>query len=161
MVSYTIEQVQRMNRTAQVSQRWTSRAIVPKIVAAIAVPKASVLDYGAGPRALHTRMLRRLGLRVTAYDIGKNGSFNKALATTYDLVFASNVLNIQPSYQHVQEVLDEMTQCVRPDGILVCNLPEHPRHAPVNAAHVDRMLRQRFTYVTEVRPYVWIAKRRW
>lgn len=77
------------------------KAIVPKIVPQVAKKTDKILDFGAGTKAIHTVALRQQGYLVTAYDIGANLDpaihDPKALSRKWDVVYASNVLNVQPT----------------------------------------------------------------
>lgn len=94
----------------------------------------SYLDYGAGPEAIHTQHLLSLGFDCRAWDIGEN--FNPkihkhdALFYCYDVVMASNVLNVQPDKKHFLKVLKELHMCVRKTGRVILNYPKEPRKMP-------------------------------
>lgn len=106
------------------------KALVPRYIKENITKRYSLLDYGAGHLALHTQELRHLGYKVTAYDHGENvidGVHDpNALEKKYDIVFASNVLNVQDTLQDVRNVLDEMKQCATKQ--IIFNLPLEPRY---------------------------------
>lgn len=112
------------------------RAIVPKYILEHAPKNISILDYGAGKGAVHTLMLRQHGFtNVTAYEFGNNtieGLHDKfALDKKYDLVYASNVLNVQSSWEMLLNTLMEMYQCLNKGGTLIANYPASPRKMQV------------------------------
>lgn len=113
--------------------------------------KERLLDFGAGAAALQVRALLRLGYRVDGYDVpsspadlespspavrSRAKSYLDALEDEvlvdtledpYDVVLASNVLNVQTSLARLRETLGEIRGALRPGGVLVANLPEEPR----------------------------------
>jgi len=120
--------------------------------------KAYVLDYGAGVALPHIKLLRKLFPQhhFDAYDCGKNvtDSHVRSLQRDfYDFVFASNVLNILPHAKIVVNVLDEMLDALKGDGILVCNFSSNPRKPwhklsyRGGSAELFRMLNKRFATV--------------
>lgn len=143
--------LQIVNKTARSAGAVGKRAIVPRYVASIATPSDKILDYGAGPKAIHTEMLRNQGLDVTAWEIGKN--FVKgvhdinALKRTYDIVYASNVLNVQPSKKYIEKVVSRISKLVRPGGKFVCNYPISPRKSDVSAEELIELLIKYFRKV--------------
>ncbi len=76
-------------------------ALVPKYVASIVKRGETVLNYGAGRavdgRIPHSDMISRAGGIVTNYDFPENSTIHDlgALDRKYDIVIASNVLNVQ------------------------------------------------------------------
>ena len=62
-----------------------------------------VLDFGAGKKAVHSERLREMGFDVTAYDLSRNDF----IYPPYDFVLLSNVLNVQPTLEHVRSVLEQ------------------------------------------------------
>lgn len=113
----------------------------------LAVPGLHILDYGAGRDAVHAKKLRRKGLDVVAYDFGVNltdAHDPDALEFAYDVVIASNVLNVQSSRNMLARTLNELTEACAPGGILVCNYPSSPRYLPeVDAKGIERRLERR------------------
>ena len=107
-------------------------ALVPRYVADTARRGDTILDFGAGTYADHAAALRDQGLRVTAFDFGLNWSDKvhspRALEKKYDVVFASNVLNVQEYPVLVEELLDLLAGLVKARGRLVLNLPTDPRY---------------------------------
>jgi|TARA_X000001388_G_scaffold5635_5_gene3694 hypothetical protein len=92
---------------------------------------AEVLDFGAGPAAAHTKSLREDGYQVTAYDFGDNITDEidtDALARSYEVVVASNVLNVQEP-ELLPVTLDQLYDAVKPAGCLIWNYPTSPRYS--------------------------------
>lgn len=106
-------------------------AVVPRIVAERCSKSESILDFGAGKIAQHTKRLRKEGFNVTAYDFGGNvvdGLHDpKALERKYDVVFASNVLNVQSSPAMMYTTLTQIMSVVKRGGRIYANYPKDPR----------------------------------
>ena len=124
------------------------RAIVPKYVAEHINKEDSVLDFGAGKGAVHTKWLREEGFNVTAYDFGDNcieGLHDKnALQKKYDVVMASNVLNVCSSQHMLEETLGQISNSLRDGGVLVCNYPSSPRKMELTASDLREILQSVF-----------------
>ena len=134
---FTKEEIRIANATSRSSgasaknKDGSIRAIVPRYVAENIEEYKTILDFGAGKRAIHTQWLREKGFNVTAYDFGENcieGLHDKdALNKRYGVVMASNVLNVCSSEQMLHETLSQISKSLKPGGILVCNYPASPR----------------------------------
>lgn len=128
----TPEEITIANRTCRTSGIVGRRAVVPSYVM-VNVPKhCTILDYGAGVDAQHTLALRAAGFdKVTAWEFGANlvpGLHDpNALLPVYDVVFASNVLNVQSSKQMLIETLNQINSVVRVGGRFIANYPAKPR----------------------------------
>lgn len=121
------------------------RAIVPKYVAEHINKADSVLDFGAGKGAVHTKWLKEQGFNITAYDFGDNvieGLHDKdALGKQYKVIMASNVLNVQSSYVMLYETLCQISDSLEPGGELICNYPSSPRKLDLTANEVKEVLK--------------------
>ena len=99
----------RSNGASAINKDGSIRAIVPRYVAENINKEDSVLDFGAGKGAVHTKWLREQGFNATAYDFGDNlieGLHDRnALNKQYKVIMASNVLNVQSSYVMLYELL--------------------------------------------------------
>jgi SAM-dependent methyltransferase len=152
-----------VNRTARSRGAVGAKALVPRYVEAVALPGQTILDFGAGPEALHAKRLRQTGLDVTAHEIGANQNENHdptALFRQYDIVFASNVLNVQPRSSDLWDALRQIHGAVRPGGFAVLNYPESPRKLPLNARQMEEIVYAVFAHYVElvagtVRAPVW------
>lgn len=150
------EQVKAVNKTSRARGAVGANAVVPRLVRAIANRgeiRDLILDYGAGKEALHTKALRAEGYTVFAHEIGENfvpgvhlaGALERSFK--YDLVFASNVLNVLPSKSIVEAVLDEMQRVLSPAGIVIVNYPKTPRKSDLKESELIKMLKSRFAKV--------------
>ena len=102
--------------------------IVPRWVVDNVDHNSSLLDFGAGPHNQHANILEKEGFKnITCYDIGKN--YNEelhdahALSREYDVVYLSNVINVQPTLENVDYVLAQASECVKEDGQMILNFP--------------------------------------
>lgn len=138
----TSEEIAEMNATSRGKGAVGRNAIVPKLVRKYVADEInkckyadksgpSILDYGAGKGSPHARQLADEGYDVVAYDIGDNFDeelgLTRALDYKYDIVYASNVLNVQLKGEFLDRVLREIHTSVRDGGVAIMNYPRSPR----------------------------------
>ncbi len=149
---YTEEETAALNKTCRSQGAIGKRAKVPRLVVIWAKLSDRILDYGAGKDALHAIHLRNLGYKVDAYDIGKN--FNQCLhislgelyaAEQYDCVYASNVLNVQPNREGIDNVLDQCHAVLKPGGMFIFNYPKTPRKSSITEKELVSITAFNFT----------------
>lgn len=141
-----------VNKTSRSRGAVGGNSLVLRTVLSLPFLNATILDYGAGKDAIQTKRLREEGYRnVTAYEIGEN--FNpelhdpKATEFVYDIVMASNVLNVQPDVERLRDVIEDLANCTRFVGLCVVNYPSGPRKAGLSLEEVLELLREKFAYV--------------
>jgi hypothetical protein len=147
------EEVLIANRTARASGAVGRKALVPRIVAEMVPKSKKILDFGAGPQAIHTQALRSKGHKVTAHDFGRNVTKlhnPEALYNKFDVVFGSNVINVQSSEAMLDWTLDQMARTLMPGGKLIVNYPASPRKAPISTAEMRDKLLEHFPNVERV-----------
>lgn len=131
----------RSNGASAKNKDGSIRAIVPRYVAENVSKEDSILDFGAGKGALHTKWLREQGFDITAYDFGDNcveGLHDKdALSKQYKVIMASNVLNVSSSLEMLQETLSQIYNSLEPGGTFICNYPSAPRKANLLVSDVE------------------------
>ena len=120
------------NRTSRSNGAVGPKALVPRIVREWIGVTDRVLDFGAGKKAIHAVQLRREGYNITAHEFGANccPGIHDPYAIRqyfYDLVYASNVLNVQSSIRMLRQTLSQMYFTLKPGGIIIANFPKHPR----------------------------------
>lgn len=114
-------------------------------------PGMRILDYGCGKggmlRALTTLDKYKIVRTYIPYDIGENNNHEGSevelaygLAAPFDLVILSNVLNIQPDWQHLEMVLHDAWRHVKPKGRLLVNYPKKPRYNRVTDSRFQEYL---------------------
>ena len=152
---YTPEEIKIANSTSRsggataIGKDGTIKAIVPIFVHKNVDKQCSILDYGAGKDAMHTKWLKKSGFKdVTAYDFGQNcikGIHDPgAMAKQYDVVFASNVLNVNSSMTMLKETLDQIYLSVKRGGKFICNYPSSPRKMNMNALELQKIIQEKF-----------------
>lgn len=143
-----------VNRTCRSTGAVGFKALVPRHVRSSTPKSARILDFGAGKGAIHAEMLNSEGYNVTAHDIGGNYNEDKhhpmALHRIYDVVYASNVLNVQPSIDWISFLITEMKACLEPTGRLIVNYPASPRKSCLTAPEVRLVLLDHFRVVEQV-----------
>lgn len=109
----------------------TIRAVVPLFIEKNVDKSKTILDFGAGKGATSTKYLLSKGFDVAAYDLwvdeGDELLDKYALDRQYDVVFASNVLNVQSSLQMLCETLMQINSVLKYGGEFICNYPSTPR----------------------------------
>ncbi len=101
------------------------QAVIPRVISKLIAKGQKVLDFGAGKEALHAKTLRKSGFKVSAYDFNIPGS-EKFLDTKHDVVYASNVLNVQADDTMLNLTKGQMHQAVKSDGVIYANFPSSP-----------------------------------
>jgi hypothetical protein len=163
-MKFTSAQIAKANASSRSRGAVGLKALVPRYVTQIATPAHTILDFGAGKDALHTRRLTGLGLNVEAYDFGNNVTplhNERALQGKYDIVFASNVLNVQQDETMLRETLRQIWQVA--NWRAVFNYPVSPRYSTLTVDEVEGVITEVFgnrperVAGTKQAP-VWVAK---
>ena len=138
----------RSNGASAINKDGSIRAIVPKYVAGYINKEDSLLDFGAGKSATHTRWLREQGFNVIAYDFGENcieGLHDKnALQKQYKVIMASNVLNVSSSLRMLLETLRQIDGSLESGGEFICNYPASPRKMELTADDLREIIQSIF-----------------
>lgn len=86
------------------------------------------LDFGCGIYRRHTQTLIEAGATAAiGYDFHFADTKAEIFAQQYDCVVASNVINVQSSMDGLRTTLQEIKQCLKPDGYALVNYPNDPR----------------------------------
>lgn len=138
---FTKEEIEIANKCYRATGAVGKRAVVPKYVAKIATKEDRILDFGAGTRAIHAIDLKILKLDVTPYDFGRNvldgiHVRNAIHIKKYDIIYASNVLNVQCSKSMLGRTLGQIKKALKKTGTFVFNYPSVPRKAGLKASAV-------------------------
>jgi hypothetical protein len=145
--------VELANKTSRSKGAVGEKAITPKYVKENVSKESSVLDFGAGKDAAHSEALKKAGFEdVTAYEFGNNFKWfthdPNALSKKYDVVYASNVMNVQSSSDMARQTLNQMTGSTK--GKLVLNYPKEPRYLEWSPLELEHQLKLRFNNVKKV-----------
>ncbi len=142
----TQEEMQMANKTSR-HGGFSMNAVTPKYIASIAKVSDSILDFGAGKDAVHTKFLQETHhLNVVAHEFGANLNENHdstALNNDYDIVFASNVINVQTSMTMLNTTLTQIFGASK--GIVVFNYPKTPRKLELSTEELMVYVRIHFT----------------
>lgn len=150
----TKEQIAIANSTSRAAGAVGARALVPRVIREIATPSERLLDFGAGHKAIHALSLRSEGYQVTAHEFGVNIDPKlhdpSALDHQYDLVYASNVLNVQSSDRMLRATITQIRGAVTPSGSAVVNYPISPRKLDLKPSELQEALGGYFSRVERV-----------
>ena len=146
---YDEEKIKIANKTARASgasalnKDGSIRSVVGRYVLDNVSKDASILDFGSGPAAVQTLALRDAGFKnVSAYDFGVNTRDGiqdpDAINKKYDVVFASNVLNVSSDEEMLRETLRDIKKAAKNE--IVFNYPSSPRKSGLNAQEVKDII---------------------
>jgi len=147
------------NKTSRNMGAVGKNALVPAVVRHILTTRferqcTMVLDFGAGKAAAHAQALLKEGWATTAYEFGDNVDVRfhneLALMQEYDLVYASNVLNVQSGQAMARETLRQVAGCLGKFGTFVANFPQSPRKSDMTAGDMEKLLKEQFKLVSRV-----------
>lgn len=87
----------------------------------------NILDYGCGKDQNHVKLLHEQGYRnAYGYDFSLPET-KQNLELQYDIVYASNVLNVQDSPEMLEATLKEIASVLKEKGLFIANYPKSPR----------------------------------
>ena len=149
------EEIMRANKSSRSSGAVGPKAVTPRMVLKYIKDTGNknikILDFGSGKDAKHTYALRDMGLDVTAHDFSSNVNDDHhdpdALNREYDIVFASNVLNVQGSEDMMRRTLEDVLKTVKRDGVFIANFPGSPRYGFQTAKEAKEILEDYFDVV--------------
>jgi len=151
-MNYTKEEITQANKTCRDRGSVGERALVPRYILKHSDIGKTYLDFGAGKRARHVETLRMHGLEVDAYDFGDNfvrGLHVKLGKKKYDVVYASNVLNVQTNEEMLHKTLLEIVGVCSEE--FICNYPESPRKCRnISVGRLREILEEYFLEVERV-----------
>ena len=149
-------------------------AITPRYVATVASPDDLILDFGAGKHAMHTKLLRGVEIpnldpnkipeeykgkqfNVIAYDFDTNveSKYHDKNAlkkiNTFDIVYASNVLNVQSNEKMLREwTIEPIVNVLKSGGRFIGNFPSSPRYLKLKPTELREVLKEYFVSVAIV-----------
>ena len=122
------------------------RSVVARFVEGNIDKYKRILDYGCGSEFIQGNYLRRLGFNVDGWDIGNNKPQNcvNELRQIYDVVYASNVLNVISSVDMLMETLEQVYNCLNYGGLFIANYPSSPRKMNVDKSFIESAIQSKF-----------------
>ena len=123
------------------------RSVVARFVASNVNKDKKVLDFGCGSEFIQGKYLRSLGFNVDAWDFGDNTP-NECIEVlkdeTYDVVYASNVLNVISSLPMLMETLEQIYKCIKDGGMFIANYPQSPRKMTMSEKEMRKIIEEKF-----------------
>ena len=149
------EEIMRANKSSRSSGAVGPKALTPRMVLQYIKDTGNknvrMLDFGSGKDAKHTYALRDMGLDVTAHDFSSNINDEhhdpNALDRVYDIVFASNVLNVQGSENMMRRTVEDILKSMTNDSVFIANFPSSPRYGFETAKEAKGILEDYFDIV--------------
>lgn len=152
-MTYSNHQIHKMNSTARSAGAVGLNSIIVKIIKSLIDKNKKILDYGSGPNLIQTKQLVDCGFNVKSWDIGNNltnsNYFIKKLeSNSFDVVFASNVLNVQENEERIKFVIDEVFDTTK--NIAILNFPNSPNYTGLNIHNILYLLQLQFKSVFSI-----------
>ena len=122
------------------------RSVVVRFVAGSVSKDKKILDFGCGSEFVQGKYLRNLGFDVDGWDFGANKPKDcvENLEQIYDVVYASNVLNVISSEHMLMKTLEQIYNCLKDGGLFVANYPQSPRKMAMKDKHLCKLVREKF-----------------
>lgn len=134
------------------SNSFSKNAIVPRIIPQLVKKDDYILDFGCGKGKVHVKQLKDQGYSVAGYDISIPGSYGESIkGKRYDVVYLSNVLNVQSNEEMLEDLFDSVLKCLLPSGFIVVNYPYDPRYLGWSTDKMLEWLKEKFMSVIRVR----------
>ncbi len=153
------EETKIANKTSRNSPAIGAKAITPAYVRQYVKEHldmdASILDYGAGKTAAHAQAMVEDGFQCLAWEFGNNVNpryhCELALMNVYDVVYASNVLNVQSSMEMLRETIGDVKRVSNSNSVFIANFPADPRKMKyLTTGAMRAVLEEEFATVTQV-----------
>lgn len=122
------------------------RSVVARFIENNIDKNKKILDFGCGPEFIQGKYLSGLGFDVSGWDFGNNKPDNcvRKLEKVYDVVYASNVLNVISSKRMLEETLDQIFNCIKDGGVFIANYPQSPRKMVINEQKLREIIQNKF-----------------
>ena len=154
----TPDEIAAANKTSRSSKAIGGKAITPKAVRqyidTFLNTDCTILDFGAGKSAAHARAFVEDGFNCLAHEFGDNIDpryhSEHALENKYDIVYASNVLNVHISVHNLSITLDTIKSVMKVDGVFIANYPLEPRKMRMRAFEMYEYLLTQFSNVIQI-----------
>jgi len=148
----TVEEIKIANSTYRRSgssvfdKNGNVRSVVTRYVENHVNKCKKILDYGCGTEFVQGNYLRQKGFDVDGWDIGDNKPQDcvDELLQIYDVVYASNVLNVISSVPMLIETLDQVYKCLKIGGWFISNYPAAPRKMDIDVRLLGDIIQGKF-----------------
>lgn len=122
------------------------RSVVARFVANSINKDKKILDFGCGSEFIQGKYLRDLGFDVSGWDFGDNKpkSCVDKLEKIYDVVYASNVLNVISSQSMLMETIEQINNCLKDGGVFIANYPQSPRKMSISEKEMRKIIQEKF-----------------
>ena len=120
------------------------RSVVARFVANHIPKDLKILDFGCGSEFIQGKYLRELGFDVSGWDFGDNKPKEcvDKLEKIYDVVYASNVLNVISSHSMLMETLNQIRGCLKDGGMFIANYPQSPRKMKISGQELGDIIKE-------------------
>ena len=120
------------------------RSVVARFVANHVLKDSKILDFGCGSEFIQGKYLRDLGFDVSGWDFGTNKPEEcvDKLEQIYDVVYASNVLNVISSESMLIETLKQIDKCLKDGGMFIANYPASPRKMKMSSKELSDIIQE-------------------
>ena len=108
-------------------------------------PDAKVLDFGAGKKPFLAKHFKKMGFAIDAHELAQNNNkeHDDVAGEKYDLVVASNVLNVQQTLSNLRKTLNQIFKFTTDNGMLFATVPDQPNENLFTIAKLkDEMLKK-------------------
>lgn len=161
-----LDETERAIRSARSTGAVGKNAIVPRIIPQLASrsPDLDILDFGCGKDMIHVKALREKGYSVDGYDLSLPETKEFIKNRCYDIIYLSNVLNIQSSEEMLEDLINDVWYRLHHQGFVVANYPKDPRYLGWSTEKMLKWLQFNFASVVRVnrnlagKNIVWILR---
>lgn len=157
----TPEEIKAVNKTCRSKGAVGKNALVPRLVEEFLKDKIQrlyypvVIDFGAGKDLLHVKRLEKLfpDVLFAGYEVGDNATEDHVsrtqliAASPFSLIYASNVLNVQPSMEALTETIEFLRLLAGNDGVVLANYPK-PRKLELSFDDLLVFIKRYFRHVS-------------
>lgn len=143
-------------------RKWIQTSVSKRVEHIIKTAKKplKILDYGSGTDAIHTQNFKNTYSNKNSKDYNKNYKFyaydfgdnfnplvhdNNIHKRKYDLIFASNVLNVQTDKKMLGTTLKEIKSLLKNNGIFIANYPKAPRYLGITNEEFVEVIKKYFS----------------
>lgn len=159
-----LDETERAIRSARSTGAVGKNAIVPRIIPHLANKTNLILDFGCGKDMIHVKALKEEGYIIEGYDFSLPKTNEFLISGYYDIIYLSNVLNVQSSEKMLEDLIETVWMCLRSQGFVIANYPKDPRYLGWSTTKMVEWLQENFISVVRINKelagnnIVWILK---